>query len=58
MSKFSSKSTRLISQWQLDKMESILAERWQETWIVVQKRESARQNSHCDRDPYPSQISL
>lgn len=58
MSKFGKKSTKLISQGQLNKMEAIIVDRWLETWTIVEKRDSAQKNpDRCD-DFYTSQICL
>ena len=34
-----------IPSWQSEKMRSLIAERWQEVWEVVEAREKAREES-------------
>lgn len=42
MSKIKNNSKNIIPQWQSDKMRSLIAERWQEVWQIVEKREQTR----------------
>ncbi|MEM7758280.1 MAG: hypothetical protein AAF298_09160 [Cyanobacteria bacterium P01_A01_bin.40] len=42
MSKIKNNSKNIIPQWQSDKMRSLIAERWQEVWQIVERREQTR----------------
>lgn len=44
MNKTRRKSTRTLSQWQLQKMLTIITDRWPETWEIVATRNSASEN--------------
>ncbi|MEM8721786.1 MAG: hypothetical protein AAGE84_21220 [Cyanobacteria bacterium P01_G01_bin.39] len=39
MNKIKNTAKNMIPQWQSDKMKSLIAERWQEVWQVVETRE-------------------
>ncbi|MEM9506074.1 MAG: hypothetical protein AAGA16_00130 [Cyanobacteria bacterium P01_E01_bin.35] len=42
MSKIKNNSKSIVPQWQSDKMRSLIAERWQEVWQIVERREQTR----------------
>lgn len=58
MSKSQNKSTEVISQRQLRKMTMILADRWTETYEIVETRNSQRSDFQQRYDFWLNQISL
>ena len=58
MSKPDHTSRKYIPQWQLDKIEMIFVDRWQETWKIVEQRDFVRKEAQGDVTPYPIQVSL
>ncbi len=45
MSQLKNKLTRDIPEWQSEKMRMIIAERWVETWEIVETRDIEKRNS-------------
>ena len=58
MNKTKGKSTRILSQWQLRKMLTILTDRWPETWEIVATRNLASENMQQRDDLWVEQINL
>ncbi|MEM7591493.1 MAG: hypothetical protein AAF383_08225 [Cyanobacteria bacterium P01_A01_bin.83] len=42
MNKIKNNAKNMIPQWQSDKMRSLIVERWQEVWQIVETREQSQ----------------
>jgi len=42
MSKAKCNQTNSVPQWQSERMKAMIAERWQEVWLIVEAREQER----------------